>query len=57
MYQREFAAWRRIGSAPRAAVAAADLYALTHDSAYLDAARQAAVATPRSWIARRLAAI
>ena len=55
LYRAELEGWREAGSGPRAAIAAADLYALTRDAADLDAARKAVLLIPRSWIARRIA--
>lgn len=55
LFCEEYNIWRRLGSEPRAAVAALDAYALDGDCALLEFARNAAVSTPSSWIARRVA--
>ncbi|HEV3086517.1 MAG TPA: hypothetical protein VGX96_04750 [Candidatus Elarobacter sp.] len=55
LFRQEYEAWRRIGSEPRAAVAALDAYELDGDPALLQFARRAAASTPLSWVARRVA--
>jgi tetratricopeptide (TPR) repeat protein len=55
LFREEYEIWRRIGSEPRAAVAALDAYELDADPALLEFARNAAAATPLSWVARRVA--
>jgi tetratricopeptide (TPR) repeat protein len=55
LFRQEYEIWRRIGSEPRAAVAALDAYELDRDPLLLAFARTAAASTPLSWIARRVA--
>jgi len=54
LYRSEPAAWLRIGSKPRVAVAALDLHALTGEATFRDVARTAVDDTPRSWVAQRM---
>jgi hypothetical protein len=55
LFREEYLAWRRIGSEPRAAIAALDAYELDRDETLLDFARRVAASTPQSWVARRVA--
>lgn len=55
LFREEYKAWHRIGSEPRAAIAAIDAYELDRDVELLNFARRAASRTPQSWIARRVA--
>jgi tetratricopeptide (TPR) repeat protein len=56
LFREEYDIWRRLGSEPRAAIAALDAYDLDRDPALVAFAREAASATPHSWVARRVAA-
>lgn len=55
LFRDEYAIWSRLGSEPRAAIAALDAYRFDNDPALLEFARRAAASTPLSWVARRVA--